>query len=372
MRARELLVLVGALCLAAAAGIVFLSQDSQAGELSPEAPVAAAAAEPEAAPPPSPVASSPGPDLAPAVASVPPASGRAQVDTTGWTKGLIKGDIQLAVSVLDRLTTITVIVEEARSAVSSAGFHPPHSFHVPVKLGVGTPTFEVRDVPFSEYPYVVSVHAPGLNGNRRTVTLDATNPIVDDVVLTITPGAPFTVLVRDQDSNPFVGVDVRLLPVGEPLGRPRTQATTDNFGSIAFENVLAGDYQLLASQSGQSLGEPQTVTVHPGRSVSTAVVGQGHVLTIPRGVPLQLQVNDAAGYGVAGAKVTATATDKVKLTMLEAMTNDGGRADLPHLTPGVWHVVVEKDKFARRDQNVTIKSGQTTEYLEMRMPRLRF
>ncbi len=376
MRARDLSILGGALCLAAGAGLVFLSQESRADELPPDAAaVEVPAASTDTAPPPPALATEAvdrrsGGGAADAAA---PNRGLDRPDTQGWTKGVVKGDIQLAVSVLPRITTMTVVVEEARSAITAQGFQPPTRFLVPIKLGAGTPTFEVTDIPFSAYPYVVSVHAPGLNGSRRVVTIDAGNPLVDDVVLAITPGAPFTVLVRDQDAGPYTGLDVRLLPVGEPAGRPRTQATTDNFGSIVFENVLAGDYQILVSQSGQSLGEAQTVTVQPGNvSFQSKIQGQGHVVTIARGVPLQVQINDGAGYGVGDAKVTATATDKIKLTALEATTNDGGRADFTHLTPGVWHVVVEKDKFERRDLNITIKAGQPPEFRELRLRRLRW
>ena len=84
------------------------------------------------------------------------------------------------------------------------------------------------------------------------------------------------------------------------------------------------------------------------------------------------QVNDTAGYGVADAKVTATAMDRIKLTQVEAITNAGGRAEFTHLTPGTWHLVVEKEKFERRDLQVTIKKGQQPEFRDLHLKRISF
>src|SRR5690606_38094270 len=126
---------------------------------------------------------------------------------------------QLAVSVLDRIGSIAVILEEQRSSFAGDGsVRRPTKLHATVHRGRGTPTFELRDVPFSEYPYVVAVVAPGLNGSRCTVTVDERTPLVDDVVLSILPGTPLTLLVRDQDAVPFHGVDIAGIPVGEPAG----------------------------------------------------------------------------------------------------------------------------------------------------------
>jgi hypothetical protein len=160
-------------------------------------------------------------------------------------------------------------------------------------------------------------------------------------------------------------------PVGDPLGRSGTRGTTDNFGSVVFEDVLAGDYQIAASLSGQSIGDAVIVKVQPGNgSFSPKVQGQGYAMTIPRGVPLQLQVNDGAGYGVADATVTATAMDRIKLTQVTATTNAGGRAEFTHLTPGSWHIVVEKEKFERRDLQVTIKAGQEPMFRDLQLRRI--
>lgn len=379
MQPRNLSILVGTLCLVGAAGVAFWSQESFAVSSPPGADAAAPAA-PAAA-------GATGDDAAHAFASratdgvFRPSEGPAaavaapahrRTDTTGWTSGVVRGDIRLAVSVLDKLRSMTVIVEEARNAFDNGQFERPHRLMVPVefdaKLATGTPTFEVRDVPFSAYPYVVSVHAPGLNGGRRTIVVDAEHPLVDDVVLAITPGAPFSVLLRDQDGGPHAGIDVVMLPAGEPLGRPSHRGTTDNFGSVVFDGVLAGDYELTATDHGQPFGEPQRATVQPGTQAYTTVVqGQGYVMTIPRGVALQLSVHDAIGYGVPDAKVTATATDRVRLTKLEAQTDPIGRASFPHLQPGVWQVTIERGGFQRVDLQVTLKPDQEPQFRDVKL-----
>lgn len=376
MRTRDTAILLGALGLCAAAGLMFVTQDSLATELPPPAYA-----------PDEPSAATVGPrdvsvaeagaiaaDPAVPVTAAAKASDRARTDTAGWTKGIVRGDIQLAVSVLDRIQTISVAVEEARSATAADGsFRHPHRLIVPVQLGVGTPTFEVRDVPFSDYPYVVSVYSPGLNGTRRTVTIDADTPLVDDVVLTITSGSPLSVLLRDQDAAPYAGLDVKLLPVGEPLGRRSSVGTSDNFGSVVFEDVLAGDYQLAISLGGQPVIDAQTITVQPGHASFQAspANSQGHAVVIPRGLPLRVDVSDVAGYGVADVKVTATAADRVRLTMREALTDYGGKAEFPHLTAGLWQIDLEKDGFQRSHRMVTIEAGQPPTPQQVQLVRLR-
>lgn len=373
MRTRETLILIGALLLCGAAGVVLATQESFAVEVpSPTGPEAAHA-----------TAGSPA-DAHAVEASVDVGSGTVvpatveaaaspRTDTAGWTTGIVRGDIQLAVSVLDRIKSISIAVEEARRAVADDGsFRNPWRTIVPVKLGIGTPTFEIRDIPFSEFPYVVSVHSPGLNGTRRTLTIDANTPLVDDVVLTITPGSPFSILLRDQHAAPHVGVEVRLVPVGEPLGRRRLVGTSDTFGSVVFEDVLAGDYELHANIQGQPIGEVQVVTVQPGFSLSpTSVRGQGHTVTIPRGVPLEVRVSDAAGYGLADVTITATATDRLKLTVVELRTDWSGKANFGHLTPGVWQIDVVKDGHQRNSRQITIRDGEVPAPLEFALVRLR-
>jgi len=368
MRPRDLLILTGVLTLGAAFGAVVLSTDASAVELPPgtasavEVPIAPVA----------PVAPAVADGTGAAVEASMVKEERAPVDTSGWTTGTVMGDIGIAVSVLDRIQTISVVVEEMRNAIGIDNtFRHPHKYIVPVKMGIGTPTFEVTGIEFSEYPYCVSLYVPGLNGDQRTVVIDKTSPLHNGLRLDITPGSPFSVLLRDQDQNPYPQIDVRLVPV-DAMGRAPHVGTTDSFGSVVFDSVLKGDYQIITGQQGMPLAEPETITVHPGtRMYGPKVQGQGHVVTVQRGMKKQFSVTTPTGYGVADAKIQLTASDRTRLTVLEAVTDFNGRAEFPHLTPGVWLMNVVKDHHEPRTKQFTIKDGELPPVEEIKLVRVR-
>lgn len=357
MNARTLALLSAALCIAIGAGIVLFEQVTRAETLRPGAPPAADDRPVVEAPP-----AVHRDDLAPAVSdgvfhpgdgtdAISPTFKRRE-ETSGWTSGVIRGDIKLAVSALDKLSSITVVVEHR-------GPGPNKRILQKVERGQGTPTFEVRDVPFSEHPYVVMVHAPGLNGGQRTVVIDEQHPLVDDVVLTITSGAPFSVLLRDQDQKAHTGVTVDMMPVDEPYGRTRHQGITDNFGSVVFDDVLEGPYELRTSLDGLPFGDTERVDVMPGKLLfSRKIQGQGHVMTIPRGVAVEFLVHDGAGYGVPDAEVKVTKTDRRTLLEIPKATDAIGRAAFPHLQPGTWQVTIEHGMFGRKDFTLTLNADQ--------------
>lgn len=360
-RTDALLLATFALC---AAAVAFCAQDAGAPPLPP----------PDADPAPTVATEAPADDgaiadaaagsLTPVAASARPAPTR--VDTTGWTSGIVRGDIQLAVSILDRIESITVEVVEARSAVGADGtVKLPTRLIATVERGRGTPTFELRDVPFSEHPYVVLVRSPGLNGSRTIVTVDAQRPLHDDLVLAITPGVALSLLARDQEMTPYAGLDIALQPLGEPAGRPLRAGRTDNFGSLVLPDMLAGEYELRATQDGSLVRDPERVVVQPGSRA--AVPGQAHKLVIERGVPVDVTVVDRIGRPIEAAKVTATATDRLKLTVREAASDAGGVARLPLLQGGTWHVTVTLEGFHLWDRQITVKPYQDPVALEARL-----
>ena len=375
MRPRDLTVLLGILGLGAAAGIAFFGQDTFAQPLVPPGPAVVAT---DATGDSSPSTATPAvgdvesSEVAVAHATAVRSGNTPPPETTGWTKGVIRGDIGIAVSVLDQLQSISVLVEEMRSAIDQDGkVVRPESKVVRVERGAGTPTFEIDGITFSDHPYKVSVYAPGLNGDQRIVTIDKDHPIAD-VRLDITPGAPFTVFVRDQDNLPHQGVDVRLLPIGDPPGRPKQQGATDNSGGAVFASVLRGDYQLYLSTNGQLLTEVKTITVQGRVPMRSGVVsGQSTSVVIPRGVEVTLAVHDVAGYGVAAAKVTAIATDRVRATEILGEADAHGRVTFPHLQPGSWHLQIEKENFQRVDLQIRLVAGQEPQHKDVRMVRLR-
>lgn len=381
MRPRDLILLCSTLALGALAGLAFLSQDTFATVRPPNVPGPVDAA-----------AASTSQDLhasvaegsavrdgsSPAVA-VEATAGRAgeRNDTSTLTKGVIRGDIMVAVSALGQLKTLTILVEEQRSAIGPNGeVQRPIRMMVPAKMGLGSPTYEVTDVPFSDHPYAVSAYAEGLNGIKRIVTMDSNTERVDgvpvvDAQLSVTPPSPYTVFVRDQDNKPYLDTDVRLQPVGDPLGRQRLTGKTDGFGAAVFGSVLAGDYQLFISSAGQLLCDVQTIAVHDGFHARLPQA-QSKAVVVPRGVQVELSVHDAAGYGVAEANVKAVATDRVRHTEIPGTTDAQGRLVFPHLQPGTWHVHIEKDGFQRADLQMNLSEGQEPQYRTVRLVRLRW
>lgn len=364
MRPRDLLLCIGALALTAAAGFVALGEPTAAGTLAPpHVPIELAAPAPDD-PPEQRYADVEVVDAGPARRSdqgvVEPLFS-APVDTTGWTKGVIRGDVRLAASTIDQITSMQIVIDELRALHTYTDpTVSPFRMTVPVELGIGTPTFEIKDVPFSDYGYVVRVHVPGLNGSQQTVSINAETPLADNVVLSVTSGAPFSLLLRDQDQLPIGLTEVRLRPVGEPQGRPWQDARTDNFGSAVFACVLAGDYQVLIGPAGQYLLDPPPViTMQPGGRVfaGSVVQPQGQTLQVPRGQPLKVVARNF-GYGVEGVAIRLQALDRVKLTVLPGQTDVRGEFVFPHVLPGVYQLDLHKDGFLRRSKQLTITKDE--------------
>lgn len=381
MRPRDLIFVCGTLALGALAGLAFLSQETLATVRPPNVqPPDGPAAETSSRDSHASVAegSAVREDSAPEVAVDASAKRREnQPDTSNWTKGVIRGDIMVAASIFGQLKTLTVLVEEQRSAIGPNGeVQRPVRMMVPAKMGLGSPTYEVTDVPFSDHPYKVSVYAEGLNGSMRIVTLDKNTEPVDGAVvveaqLSVTPPSPYTVFVRDQDGKPYLDTDVRLQPVGDPLGRPRLAGKTDGFGAAVFGSVISGDYQLFVSESGQLLCDVQTITVFDGLHARLGTP-QAQSVVVPRGVQVELSIHDAAGYGVPEANVKAVATDRVRHTEIPGTTDAQGRLVFPHLQAGTWHVQIEKDGFQRADLQLNLTQGQEPQTRSVRLIRLRW
>ncbi len=358
VRRRDILLLAAFGTCAAAA--VLLAGPGETAPPAPDDPAAPTAAAAEAGDAPA------APAAAPIAAVSQPRGTEPRADTRGWTSGVVRGDIQLAVSVLDRLGSITVEVVEARQAYDRDGsVRLPTRRIVAVERGRGTPTFEVRDIPFSEHPYIVMVRAPGLNGSRAVVPIDAEHPLHEDLVLAITPGAVLSILARDQDATPYVGLDLSLLPVGDPAGRPPYVGKTDNFGSLVLPDVLAGEYELRAVQNGLLATEVERITVQAGSAGSPR--GQSHKLLIERGVAVAVTVHDRNGFPLPETKVTATATDRIKHTVREAQADEFGVARLPLLPAGTWHLTIAREGCHLWDRHVTLKAFQDPLALDARL-----
>jgi hypothetical protein len=372
MRSRELLVLISALALFAGIGYVALAPESEASELPPEVFAPPAETTPVQEPM-APLVAQGGPigrhDGHPTDGDFHPSTDDGKPD-----EGVILGDIALVASVVNQIQSIQIHVEELRPERDVSGnLNQRFTKVVPVARGIGTPTFRVDWIPLSPYGYTVTVHSPGLNGSQQTVALTEDKRIVDDVQLTISPGVPFSVLLRDQDNVAHAMVPVRLQPTGEPLGRPVRIGSADNYGSAIFENVLRGDYLVHIGDMAAPLAEPVQVTVQPTARVygGDTVQAQGQTIIIPRGVPMPITVTDVAGYGIQDATVQLLATDRRELKMQSLPTDGLGRVTFPNVPPGLWEVTVLKDNFQRTFRQVTVKQGATLENVQFKLVRLR-
>jgi hypothetical protein len=259
-----------------------------------------------------------------------------------------------------------VSVVELRNPVPGSKDQPFYRV-VPVARSIGTPVFEIRNIPFSEHGYVVRATSPGLNGSQQTIQIDAAHPW-QEVRLLISPGVPCSVLLRDQEQMPVVETEVTIVPSGEPPGRPPQHAKTDNFGSAVFQDVLAGDYLVYAGHLNAPLAEPGELTVLPGTG---SIRAQGITVVVPRGKPLVVAVSDIMDHGIADAQVKLLATDKTRLTQLEAQTDWTGRATFPFLAPGRYQLDVFKADFERRSATVTVAEGEPIADQTFRLVRLR-
>ena len=293
-------------------------------------------------------------------------------DTQSWTSGQISGDIPLAVSIVNQIESIAIVVDEIRSLRSSG----PRPFRkvVPITRGVGTPTFLVRDIPFSSYAYSVRVHSPGLNGAQQTVAITQDQPFADNLKLPITPGAPFSLRLGDQDRAPVAFTKVLMLPRGDPLGRPNLHGESDNFGSLVFENVLAGDYEVLIGEPGAPLVDPAPfITVQPGTMMprNGIIQPQGEFLIVPRGVPLSVRIYGPSGYPLQNVMIRAQHTEKKVLTELKANTDVRGEVHFPRLLGGVWQIDAQLKNYTHRTRQITIDADNPPGPVEISMKRLR-
>lgn len=371
MRSRDSLLFGGAFVLLAIASFALFGDPTVAGDLDPsELPLAAVTPEvPSHGDEPGTAAGGavrPS-DVAVADPVFQPSRGR---NTTDWTSGVIAGDIPLTPSVVDKLQTIAVVVDELKNPEAAAT--PPFRKVVAVKLGVGTPTFEVDGIPFSDYGYVVRVHAPGLNGGQATVSITKDNPYVDDVKLPITPGSPFSVLLRDQDRGVLANVELRLVPHLDPPGRPTQFATSDNYGSAVFENVLAGEYRLHVGSQTMPLMQPTAVHVQPGayQRQGSVVLPQGTTVIVPRGMPVVATVMQPGGWALPGALVQARSTDRRHVHELEGRSDVRGQVKFENLLPGQWEIEVSLSGFERRLVQFTVEEGKEVPEQRFEMARL--
>ncbi|MCC6671932.1 MAG: carboxypeptidase regulatory-like domain-containing protein [Planctomycetes bacterium] len=330
MKPRDVSLLAGVLSLLVALGLLFvggtpaegMGGGPDAGPEVSEAPV-----------PPAPAIESGAPALAPAPEAV-----TAARESAAHTRsdGMVRGHVSIATSVLSRLDLLTLQVLEARN--DDGGTDPARpTFTLQKSLKVDprrTPEFVLDGIPFSPHGYFVSVYAPGLNGSTQHVRLTSERPVAD-VVLGLSSGVPYSILVRDQLQNPLREQTVQMIPVGEPTGRAILQGQSDAFGSLVFENVLQGEWKIAVGPPGAPLGEPRRVQVVPPAGSYTL---QSTTVTVALGRNLEVQVFGPSGHGLQEVELEVTATDSVAFRRYEGRTDWTGKHTFAHLPAGTYQV----------------------------------
>lgn len=348
-----------ALLLALVGVLAFGGDPAEAEEVAPipEPPPAAAAPEPEAAAPAGPVRATRADPARPAPRAFRP---RVQAPSRA-SSGIIAGDIALSPPVVRQVRSVLVRVREAINDLTALEGRMPYARNQRVEIdpAFGTPTFEIRGVPFSEYGYVVRVFADGFNGSSQVVQVTPEQPIAN-VVLSVTPAVPFTVLLRDQLHNPVRDLTVFMVPTGEPPGRPTLRGTSDNFGSVLFERVIAGDYKIVIGDRRQPRVPPPVVQVMAlgGVQSKTVLVPKGHDLTVRVWGP---------AWGIQNAHVELIQIDTTLFKRYESQTDRTGKAVFEHLPPGRYQINVSAARFERWSRTVRVEEDRPPPAVDVRM-----
>ncbi|MDP6928706.1 MAG: hypothetical protein QF412_03285 [Planctomycetota bacterium] len=276
-----------------------------------------------------------------------------QPDTSGWTHGVVRGHITLTPGVVAKASSAIVRIQEAINqleGISSVSKSPfAYNKRILIDPELGTPTFEIDNIPFSDYGYSVTVFVEGLNGSDQIVSITEGKPIAD-VVLGITEGVVYTVKLQTQLYQAVADLPVLMIPVGKPLGRTLRRGVSNHFGSVIFEDALSGDYKIVAGDLNAPRNEPKIwqVTESPSHQHAEIVVPIGHDLIIWANGP---------GWSVQDAKIEVIKIDTTLFTRHENKTDTTGKCVFKHIPPGRYQINIIHPKFERWSQARTIKKN---------------
>ena len=349
---RRIALLIGSIVLVAAAALVTL-------DLGNEGPVLLDPAEPVAEGSNDPIPRGPIPGSREFQGdSVPVGPGRRGSDQTQESSGLgmISGRISVSTSVLDQLSRFTIVVQEevnlnARGPDDPAPFSLTKTF--PAAASKGTPYFDIEDIPFSRYPYRVTVVAKGLNGSSDLVHLEPSSSLENrEAKLSLSPGTYYSVTIRDQRQNPRSDLIVRMAPVGENLTlRESHFGTTDSTGHVLFENVLSGEYEIRVGPVNDLLAPPKKTIV---TAASFTLRGgqphpQGTTVLVPDGHDVTVEVLSRWSYAIEHAELKLNEVDVQRYYEYKGTTDADGRFVFKNVPYGRYHLSVTTAENGRRD-----------------------
>ncbi len=281
------------------------------------------------------------------------------------TSGLIRGDVTLTASTIDKITAITIrVVEAVRDDAGTGNGRRPFTYQqtIPFNPKDGTPKFNLDEIPFSDFGYLVQAYVAGLNGTEQIIQLNEQNPIAD-VVLGIHPGTPFSLLLRDQDLTPLANVEVMLSPDGPPAGRGAYREQTDTFGAAVFHDVLRGTYQAHIGPMSKPLLPPQAIEV----LASSGLQAQSKTIIVPKGEALTVNLYAPTGHGIAEVEVKLSSGSDVRYREVKQTTDWSGRTTFAHLAPGSYWVNVIDPRYEPRTIAVVVRAGEKPKDADIRL-----
>lgn len=207
-----------------------------------------------------------------------------------------------------------------------------------IEFTAGEQEFVVEDLPLAGYD--LRPEAPGLNGRRTPVLLDAKhrNPYV---TLTLSRSGFLEGRLLDADGIPVEGVDVILAS----LDRPEERTTpTDAIGRYRFEGVLDGRYELC-------FGHRRSPVIPAEEVIFSAPSMTYPDRSLPELGTLDLLVLDPYDLPVPAIRIEGSGSAG---GYLEVETDAEGRATARLLPPGRYRVSAHHPEFGRARQGVDV------------------
>ena len=324
-------------------------------------------AEPEATPAPEPAAELVETVAAPDAARAPggPAADLGPAPKRG---GIIDGQLLLAANCAGQFGEYTIGLTEMVNTNGQEDAARPRTIYKTFDVVDNTSPqyFAWHDVPYSRYGYEIRAFIKGFNGSHQVIrmTEQEWNP---QVTLTVTRGAPFALRIIDQDRYPWKQRAITLRPTPVYAGLPQLDGTTDDYGSVVFESVLAAEYDLIIDGQVRDTVEVRA----PGFVRDDANIGvQSALVRIPRGQELKVEVFGVS-WAIPDVDLTLFRVDTSENIRFTGKTDPNGVFTFEHVPPGRYHLQLRAANHQPTDRVLRIEDGVAPDPFQVRMARLR-
>lgn len=292
--------------------------------------------------------------------------------------GVISGRIAINTRIIETVGSYTVVVQEdvnmnGRAADAQTPFFTKKTFKA--RFSKGSPYFDMEKIPFSKHPYKVSVIAHRVNGTSQHTYITAESPTGSkgNVQLSLTPGAYFAIRLRDQRQIPRPKLPVRMVPVGESLGKRETKfGESDRNGHVLFEDVVKGNYEIHVGHANAPLAPPEKVIVyhayttfdHNGRPKT-----QGALVTVPDGHDVTVVVYSRHNYRVENAELKAWQLEIKRYHEFKGTTDRTGTFVFKNVPYGVYQLSVQSEINGLKDLKFKVEKDKPAPTVEAHMSR---